>query len=273
VVIWLPMISASTLAAFDSQVRRNPQPDASGALIESDAAVVRWVSPDDQGSSWITWSRLDSGTADAVIAAQVEYFRARRQPFEWKLYDYDLPADLAERLLAAGFVAAETEVLMVAEAEQVAAEVPLPAGVSLRQVTGAAGVGQLFDVHERVFGAAAPRLRQSLLAMLDDAPESVAMVIALAGPEPVSAARVEFPPGCDFAGLWGGGTVPAWRGRGIYRALVACRAALAVARGYRYVQVDALPTSQPILARLGFAALAQTTPYTWDPGSASRSQP
>jgi hypothetical protein len=29
--------------------------------------------------------------------------------------------------------------------------------------------------------------------------------------------------------------------------------------------VDALPTSRPILARLGFAALATTTPYTWEP--------
>ncbi|QYC42645.1 hypothetical protein Nocox_25210 [Nonomuraea coxensis DSM 45129] len=55
---------------------------------------------------------------------------------------------------------------------------------------------------------------------------------------------------------------PEWRGRGVYRALVAYRARDALARGYRYLQVDASAESRPILARLGFAALATTTPYT-----------
>jgi GNAT superfamily N-acetyltransferase len=71
--------------------------------------------------------------------------------------------------------------------------------------------------------------------------------------------------GTEFAGLFGGGTLPQWRGRGIYRALVAYRARLAAARGYRYLQVDASPASRPILERLGFACLALTTPYTWSP--------
>jgi len=274
VVTWLPMIAASALAAFDAQVRQSTQPDEAGTLIEADGNVVRWISPDDRGTSWITWSRLDERSADDVIAAQVAFFRARRQQFEWKLYDYDRPADLARRLLAAGFVADAEELLMVAETAQVAAEVPpLPDGVTVAQVSDAAGVGQLFDVHERVFGAAEPRLRQSLLARQAQAPESMAMVIAYAGGAPVCAARVEFPAGCDFAGLWGGGTVRGWRGRGIYRALVAYRARLAAARGYRYLQVDALPASQPILTRLGFVPLARTTPYIWDPGVASDTPP
>jgi GNAT superfamily N-acetyltransferase len=91
------------------------------------------------------------------------------------------------------------------------------------------------------------------------------MVVAMAGDEPVCSARAEFLPGTDFASLWGGGTLPGWRGRGIYRALVAYRAQLAVARGYRYLQVDAMPASRPILERLGFTCLAHTTPYVWDP--------
>jgi GNAT superfamily N-acetyltransferase len=77
----------------------------------------------------------------------------------------------------------------------------------------------------------------------------------------VSAGRVEFNEGSEFASLWGGGTDPAWRGRGLYRATVAFRAGLARERGYRYVQVDALPTSRPILERLGFVELTRTTPY------------
>ena len=34
---------------------------------------------------------------------------------EWKLYDYDQPADLARRLLTAGFVADDQELMLVAE--------------------------------------------------------------------------------------------------------------------------------------------------------------
>ena len=67
--------------------------------------------------------------------------------------------------------------------------------------------------------------------------------------------------GTEFASLWGGGTVPAWRGRGVFRALVAHRAALAAARGCRYLQVDASDDSRPILQRLGFVQLAVTTPF------------
>jgi GNAT superfamily N-acetyltransferase len=87
-------------------------------------------------------------------------------------------------------------------------------------------------------------------------------VIAWAGGTAVSAARVEFHPGTGFASFWGGGTVPAWRGRGVFRSLVAYRAALARAGGFRYLQVDALPASRPILGRLGFTELATTTPFT-----------
>jgi GNAT superfamily N-acetyltransferase len=108
-----------------------------------------------------------------------------------------------------------------------------------------------------------------LLAQLREAPQSVAMVLAMAGNEPVCSARADFPPGSEFAGLWGGGTLPAWRGRGIYRALIAYRAGLAARRGYRYLTVDASADSEPILRRLGFRCLARTTPYQWTPAGSA----
>jgi GNAT superfamily N-acetyltransferase len=92
--------------------------------------------------------------------------------------------------------------------------------------------------------------------------------VAEAGDELVAAAWIVFRPGTEFAGLLGGSTREAWRGRGIYRALVARRAALARARGVRYLQVDASDDSRPILERLGFAGVTETTPYVWAPASA-----
>ena len=40
---------------------------------------------------------------------------------------------------------------------------------------------------------------------------------------------------------------------------------LAVAAGFRYLQVDASDNSRPILERLGFVAVTTTTPYVWSP--------
>lgn len=227
--------------------------------------MVRWVGGDTGGWSGIAWSGLSESDADQVIAEQVAYFRGRDEGFVWKLYDYDQPPDLAQRLQAAGLVAEGSDALMVADVTEVPAQVVPPAGVRLVPVTGELGVGLLIDVHEKVFGTDHSRLRRSLLAQLRDAPEQTAMVVAMAGDQPVCSARIVFNPGTDFASLWGGGTLPGWRGQGIYRALVAYRAQQAAARGYRYLQVDASPESQSILTRLGFIALARTTPYRWDP--------
>jgi len=94
-----------------------------------------------------------------------------------------------------------------------------------------------------------------------------AVFAAEADGQVVSSAWLAFKPGTQFAGLWGGATLPAWRGRGIYRALVARRAELAAARDVRYLQVDASDDSRPILERLGFVAVTTTTPYVWTPAS------
>lgn len=254
-------------AAYDTQVRRSTAPDGSGALIEAGPQLVRWLTVGGLGWSGITWSDLGPGDADATIAAQVALFRDRGERLEWKLYDYDQPPDLAGRLIAAGFVAEEAEALMAAEVSAVAAGPVLPAGVRLVPVTDEAGVDRLTGVHERVFGVDHSQLRRSLNEQLRNAPSMTAMVVAMAGDEAVCSARIEFIPGRDFASLWGGGTLPDWRGKGIYRALVAHRARLAAARGYRYLQVDASPQSEPILARLGFTRLAGTTPYIWEPAT------
>ena len=85
--------------------------------------------------------------------------------------------------------------------------------------------------------------------------------VAYAGATPISAGRVSFHAGTDFAGLWGGGTIPAWRGRGVFRSLVSHRAVRAAAAGFRYLQVDASADSCPILQRLGFVEMATTIPF------------
>ena len=65
------------------------------------------------GMSFILHSHLDEHNADAAIAEQVAYFAALNQRFNWKVYEHDTPADLAERLVAQGFVADDPDAVMV----------------------------------------------------------------------------------------------------------------------------------------------------------------
>jgi len=261
------MNPAAVLAAFNEQVRQSTAADGTGAAFEADEYVVRRLAQPGRGGSGVFWSALDASVADAVIAAQIALFTGRGEEFEWKLYSYDEPADLAERLLAAGLRPQEPESWMVAASSEVCQALSgaaLPPGVRLETVTDPAGIDRLADVHEFVFGKDESQLRESLRAQLATAPEATGLLIAMAGDEPVSAGRIEFGPG-DFAGLWGGGTVPRWRGQGIYRALVRRRAELAAEHGCGYLTVDASEQSRPILERVGFERLAITTPYLWSP--------
>ena len=264
------MNRSEVLAAFNEQVRQSTTSDGTGATFESNGTVVRRVAAGQDGSC-VLWSRLSAGNADKVIAEQVAFFARRGGRFEWKLYDYDEPEDLAARLIAAGFTPEEPESLMIAaiaEITEALATAELPPGVRLERATDETGVARLISVHERVFGHDDSGLRASLIAQLANAPEIADLVVAMAGDEAVCSARTELLPGTEFAGLWGGGTLPQWRRRGIYRALVRYRAELAAARGYAYLTVDASDQSRPILERIGFERLAVTTPYIWSPGLA-----
>ena len=106
-----------------------------------------------------------------------------------------------------------------------------------------------------------PATRTAVLTSLSLDPRPTEAVVAWAGDRPISAGRTEFSQGRDFAGLFGGGTAEEWRGRGVFRALIAHRAARARERGVRYLYVDAVPMSRPIFERLGFVPVTTTTPY------------
>ncbi|WP_053846843.1 GNAT family N-acetyltransferase [Streptomyces sp. NRRL B-24085] len=258
------MDHVAVLALYDRDMREGAQPDGPGARVERVGAVVRQVAAE-HGWNGVVWSGLDESSADAAIAEQIAYYTGLGREFEWKLYGHDLPVDLGQRLRAAGFTPEPEETLMIAEVADLTLDVEPPEGVRFLPVTDRAGVDLVADVHEKAFGTDSSRLRHQLLARLRDDPETVVAVVALAGDVPVSAARMELVPGTRFAGLWGGGTVEGWRGRGIYRALVAHRARAAMERGYRYLQVDAMATSRPILERLGFEPLTITQPHVYQP--------
>jgi hypothetical protein len=88
--------------------------------------------------------------------------------------------------------------------------------------------------------------------------------VAEAEGEMVAAGRMEPVPDSPFAGVWGGATLPHWRGRGLYRALTAARAGSALALGKTLVHSDSTELSRPILERSGMVKVSTTTPYLWE---------
>jgi GNAT superfamily N-acetyltransferase len=254
------MDSKAARQLFEAQLRRG---EGAGSAVRVERAnhVIREVSTDDDGWAAVVWSDLDEGTADRAIDDQVAYFAGVRRAFEWKLYDGDEPPDLADRLQARGFRAEGPEALMIADIEELDLGAEPPAGVRVVEVHDADGMELFTRVGAEAFGRVQDGLARDFLARLQTEPDSLTIVLAMAGERPVCGARTEFHPGTDFASLWGGGTAPDWRGRGVYRSTVAYRAREARDRGYRYLRVDAMPASEPILTRLGFVRAGTTTPY------------
>ena len=255
------MDTLAALAALDRDLRREMPPLDEHAVVERTAHVTRHVDARPSGWSGVVWSDVDASSAPVVVAEEVARFRELPGDCEWKHYHHDRFRSLPEHLVAAGLTPGQVEWVMVAEASAVPVIAP-PDGVELVPVVDAEGVDAVVHVHEVAFGAPFGWLGERIRETLREAPSRLDVLLAVAGGEPVSAARTEYYPGTRFAGLWGGGTVPGWRGRGVYRALVSARAAAARARGVRYLHVDALPSSRSALVRLGFVKLTSTTPYT-----------
>jgi GNAT superfamily N-acetyltransferase len=234
--------------------------------VEQDGPLLRYVGMKTGGFiDYRDLGGLEGSDVDELIARQVQAFAARGEKFEWKLHAHDQPADLAKRLLAAGFVPEEVETVVIAPVATVAGEPRLPEGVQLREVSERADFDRIAVMEEAIWGDGRGWLADSLEAEHAVDPTAIAIVVAETDAEVVCAAWVRFAERTDFATLWGGGTLPDWRGRGIYRAIVAYRANLAVQRGFSYLQVDASDDSRPILERLGFVAVTTTTPYIWSP--------
>ncbi|SIN37154.1 Acetyltransferase (GNAT) domain-containing protein [Micromonospora cremea] len=255
-------------AAYDNQLRPEvPDPVPAGVTVERDGPLVRICGLDAGG--FLTYRDLGGLTGDALdelIARQVELFRQRGESVEWKLNEHDEPADLADRLRAAGFVAQERETVVIGPVAALAAALPVaPEGVRLREVTSRADLERIAAMEEEVWQADRSHLVRGLVKEIDADPNSITVVVAEAGETVVSAGWVRFPANTGFGTLWGGSTLPQWRRKGIYRALVAYRARLADQRGRTLLQVDASEDSRPILQRLGLVPVTTTTPYVYTP--------
>ena len=128
-------------------------------------------------------------------------------------------------------------------------------------VVDAAGVAALVAVHDEVFGDDNAALGRALLARLGDDPPTVAAVVAFAGASPISGRPGRVPRRHASSRASGAaGRFPRGRAAGSSARWSPTAPRQAADRGFRYLQVDATDESRPILERLGFVAVARTTP-------------
>jgi GNAT superfamily N-acetyltransferase len=255
--------------AYDTQLRAwIPDRLPPGATLERDGPVLRLSGVDERGFvTYISVADLDPAELDALIARQRDVYAAQGQAVEWKLHGHDEPADLPDRLRAAGFAPEEQETVLIGRAEPLAdADPPLPTGVRLREVSERADLDRIAAMETAVWDADRSFLATALERELATDPAGTTVVVAEADSgDVVCAGWIRYVGETAFGTLWGGSTLPAWRGQGIYKAMVGYRAHLATIRGFALLQVDASDNSRPILQRCGFVAVTTTTPYVFTP--------
>jgi hypothetical protein len=255
------------LAAYDEQLRTDAEtPSAVSVASLGPLRLVTFAG----GRGFVTYRNLGGAGAEAVrrlVAAALAHYQADSaiNRVEWKTRGHDHAPGLHEALLDNGFVADEPESIMIGEARRLAVDVRLPEGVALRRISEDADVRAMTAMSAEVFGDPVPEAAAVANALLrrlsfDDGLE---LWVAEADGQIVSAGRLEPVPGTEFAGIWGGATRRAWRGRGIYRALTAARARSALRMGKTLITSDSTEYSRPILERSGLVKVSTTTPYHW----------
>jgi GNAT superfamily N-acetyltransferase len=245
-------------ARFDAEMRLDPPLDP-GERLERGERFVRVVGR----SAWVAYSALNESEAAVRVPAEAARSRSTGVEVEWKLFGYDPPPTLPGLLAASGFVADPPETLMVYDLLEGPPFPPASDSVEVRRSGDRTGLETAVEVSQTAFAPEPGWDVADYLPRLGT--PSFEVFVATVDGRPVSAGRLELPEGRAFASLWGGGTTPEFRGRGVYRALVAARADVARARGYRYLTVDARESSRPILERVGFRPLATIVGWVLTP--------
>ncbi len=258
---------AALRAAYDEQLRTEAEtPSALRVERHGPLRLVTFAG----GRGFVTYRDLggaDAPTVRRLVEEALVHYRADPEitRVEWKTRGHDCAPGLHEALLQHGFSPEASESIMVGEARALVRDVVLPEGVVLRQVTSETDVRAMSALQDEVFGEpVSADMADALLSRLARR-DAMELWVAEVDRCMVSAGRLEPVEGTAFAGIWGGATRAAWRGRGIYRALTAERARSALRLGATLIHSDSTAYSRPILERSGLVAVSTTTPYTWRP--------
>lgn len=222
--------------------------------------LVRHIYDDPKRKSFIVYNTVTEENAEIVIGRESSYFRDLGRRLEWKAYEHDPLPELHLWLEAGGFeIADEKDWIMVLDLEAPPNNLLEPVSADVRRIIDPAELDDVMAVEEPVWDTGFSWLKHELGMVLQERPDELAVYVAYVDDMPASSGWIYFHPGTHFASMWGGSTLPDYRKRGLYTALVASRVQEARQRGFRFLTIDAGPMSRPIVARHGFQRL--TTAY------------
>ncbi len=252
------------LALYDKEQRIDiVYPDL---IKEVESGVVRFTGPPERhSSSFVLYSRLTDKNVDDVIRAQIAHYRRFGLSFEWKVYDHDTPPDLRARLISQGFKPQERDAIMVLNVREASPVILQPVEMDVRRLTEPAQVGILIALLEEVWQTDFSGLGMLLEEDLWKRPAFSSMYVAYVDEVPACAGWVQFHENSQFASLWGGTTLPQYRNRGLYTAVMATRVQEAIQRGYSFLTIDATNMSRRIAEKYGFQLLTYAHACMWYP--------
>jgi len=248
---------ADILAGLDAERRALGTPSPDGHVVVERSA---------DGSDYrIVFADGPPAEIDDVIRRERAAADTGGYAVEWKVYGHDRPADLPDRLVAAGFEADDVEDVLVLALDTPSLAAFGTSSHDIRVVHDDQGLADYAEISREIGRRNVDAERTALAVALREYPDELSVHIAYVDGEPASCGRVLYRPGGPYAELAGGRTKTTHRRQGLFTALVASRLREARERGRTHAFVDALPTSGPTLRRRGFQSITWTRPYVYEP--------
>jgi len=233
------------------------QPPAPGVEVVDTGRYRLTLQPDYPipGPNSVAWIRCGAEETDALIAEVRELVRPRRLPIMWILDPETEPANFADRLAAHGSFpdGHSPEVAVMVLPIEATIDGTAIDGLQIRDALADPEAFRQADAvnaegfrQEPRLAAAQERRRLNQL----DAGNRRVLLATVDGEPAGSAGLTLYPPAGAI--INGGAVRERFRGRGVYRAMVAARLAIARDAGVPGLSVWGGPMSAPILRRLGF---------------------
>ncbi|WP_347551550.1 N-acetyltransferase [Pseudalkalibacillus hwajinpoensis] len=183
---------------------------------EESEFVIRHVSEHEE-KGFVIYSNLDEQNIHKAIQEEVARFQEAKQGFEWKVYSRDSPANFKENFKANGFTCEDPEALMVIELTK--DHLLLGEDTSqICEIKDGNGIKVIVGLEDAIWDESHEDLGIRLWRDKKGNPEGLFIYGIYEEKQLVSAAWM-YKEGKSFASLWGGATLPNYRGNGFYPSL------------------------------------------------------
>jgi GNAT superfamily N-acetyltransferase len=263
---------------LDAATAMEWQPDGAIEVRTDDYRLIRypdWALDPTFPAAQVTRSRSDRSAADLVEEVLAHVRRWGLLGVAWWVSAASRPADTEEQLRVLGGKRIDTVQILARELSESLPELGVPADVSVELVDDERTFLAASQITVRGWGRKEPdeaTLATDLaMALSDLATWTNFRVLASVGGVPACTGGVTL--NDEVAKLWGAVTLPAFRSRGSYRAVLAERLQLARDHGAELALVQGrVETSGPILLRAGFTDYGEERCY-WLPREEFRRPP